>query len=289
MNRNGYAVRKVLKPNVVVGLGLFPAVAMLNHSCSPNCAVVTHPGGVLEVRTLVPLKEGVELTVSYTNLLDTKAKRQLELASKEFTCHCLRCDSPDSYPHERHLTTVHCPRCLKTPPRAAPAHQVAAGTCDFICRNEDGGCGALLKAAELDGIAADVAADIDAAIGSVGESEGEGNSIAAKAVALVEVLRQNVGVTVASEHALVIRAQLILAQLHDRSNFPYEAAAAMHAAISAMRLLVRLRKPQRRALLQRLTAYPMLLADCIARFHTLLLSALCTAPVDVPAYICELV
>jgi len=186
------------------------------------------------VRTLVPVPKDVELTVSYTNLLETRAQRQLELSSKEFTCHCLRCDSPDSFPYERHLTTVHCPRCKRTPPRTAPAHQIAAGTCDYICRNEDGGCGALLKASELENIAATVAADIDAAIGV----EGADDTLAARAAALSEVLRQNIGVTVAKEHALVIRGQMILSQLHDRSGFPYEAAASMAAAITAMRLLV---------------------------------------------------
>ena len=88
--------RRVLQPNSVVGLGIFPAVAMINHSCYPNCAVVTAPGGVLEVRTLRSVPKGTELTVSYTNLLAPRATRQHELlTTKEFSCHCLRCDSPD--------------------------------------------------------------------------------------------------------------------------------------------------------------------------------------------------
>lgn len=90
------------------------------------------------------------------------------------------------------------------------------------------------KASELENIAATVAANIEAAIGV----EGADDTLAARAAALSEVLRQNIGVTVAKEHALVIRGQMILSQLHDRSGFPYEAAASMAAAITAMRLLV---------------------------------------------------
>jgi hypothetical protein len=98
MNRNGYSVRNVLRPNTVVGLGLFPAVAMLNHSCAPNCAIVTNIGGVLEVRTLATVPTGCELTVSYTNLLATCATRRTELASKEFTCHCTGLLFPLTHP-----------------------------------------------------------------------------------------------------------------------------------------------------------------------------------------------
>ena len=31
---------QVLNPNTVVALGLFPAVAMYNHSCDPNCTLL---------------------------------------------------------------------------------------------------------------------------------------------------------------------------------------------------------------------------------------------------------
>jgi len=65
LNRNGYSVRDELRPNAHVALGAFPAVAMFNHSCAPNCAVVTCPGGFLEVRTMCDVPPGVELTVSY--------------------------------------------------------------------------------------------------------------------------------------------------------------------------------------------------------------------------------
>lgn len=208
---------------------------MLNHSCTPNCAVVTHPGGVLQVRTLVPVPKDVELTVSYINLLGTREQRRAELSSKEFTCHCLRCDAPDSFLYERHLSTVHCPRCKRTPPRPAPAHQVSAGTCDYICRNEDNGCGALLKASELDGIAAELS---DAIEDATELTTSDSDDLASRAAALADVLRRNVGVTVAKQHALVIKAQLILSQLQDRSGAPYEAAASMGEAVAAMRLLV---------------------------------------------------
>jgi len=51
---------QVLNPNKVVALGLFPAVAMYNHSCDPNCAVMTCENGVLEVRCIRAVNEGSE-------------------------------------------------------------------------------------------------------------------------------------------------------------------------------------------------------------------------------------
>ena len=41
----------------VVGAGCFPATALLNHSCAPNC-VLAFDGSSVEVRTLAPVAVG---------------------------------------------------------------------------------------------------------------------------------------------------------------------------------------------------------------------------------------
>lgn len=40
VNVNAHGFGDDLKPNSVVGVGLFPLVAMVNHSCRPNCTFV---------------------------------------------------------------------------------------------------------------------------------------------------------------------------------------------------------------------------------------------------------
>merc|ERR1719391_1950719 len=46
--------------------GLFPTIAMINHSCSPNAVWgSTGKPSELEVRVTEPLKEGDEITVNY--------------------------------------------------------------------------------------------------------------------------------------------------------------------------------------------------------------------------------
>jgi hypothetical protein len=118
LNRNGYSLRDVTSPNTHAGLGFFPAVAMFNHSCAPNCVVVTFPDGYLEVRTLKDIAQGVELTVSYIDLLLPREERIATLKStKEFVCHCLRCDAPDAFAYERMLSTPTCLRCHRAVPR----------------------------------------------------------------------------------------------------------------------------------------------------------------------------
>eukprot|EP01147_Barroeca_monosierra_P002008 gene2008-5083_t len=112
VNCNGYALRNTKSPNTMVGLGLFPAIAMVNHSCSPNSAVVTLSQGRLAVVTLQPIRKHQELTVSYVDLLRPRAHRkEYLLESKNFSCHCLRCQHPDAFPHDRALILPLCPFC----------------------------------------------------------------------------------------------------------------------------------------------------------------------------------
>ena len=111
--------------NVDFGFGLFPATAMLNHSCSPNAAFVagdsssgSRDGGgaanhanqaLMTVRAVTPIRAGDQITVAYINLYAPKGERAAELAaSKHFACGCARCGAPAATGRDRHLQAVAC-------------------------------------------------------------------------------------------------------------------------------------------------------------------------------------
>ena len=108
--------------NANVGVGLFPTFAMLNHSCAPNCCFAFSPAKrAMEIRTLVPVAPGDELTVSYMDLFQPTAARRKELeATKHFLCGCVRCTA--SVADGAMLEGVCCgvPLCRARPRRLPP-------------------------------------------------------------------------------------------------------------------------------------------------------------------------
>ncbi|KAI8896649.1 hypothetical protein BC833DRAFT_553544 [Globomyces pollinis-pini] len=99
INSNSHAIHDpsgiVTQP---IGVGMFPLVAMLNHSCSPNAVFVTGKDGTMIVQSTKLIKEGEEICVSYTDIFAPRWERQGKLlTSKFFWCSCLRCmdDSAD--------------------------------------------------------------------------------------------------------------------------------------------------------------------------------------------------
>ncbi|KAL1529541.1 hypothetical protein AB1Y20_000486 [Prymnesium parvum] len=75
----------------VVGAGCYPAAAILNHSCHPNC-VLFFAGANLQVRTCTDVLRGDELCHSYIELCQPTALRREELRSRYgFECACARC------------------------------------------------------------------------------------------------------------------------------------------------------------------------------------------------------
>jgi len=91
---------------------IFPSASFFNHSCVSNCAKlvddaerlqITWPGRILSVRTVVPVRAGDELTISYVNPKHHRKLRQNELFGEYFfLCRCPRCLSPG-----RTVDTVH--------------------------------------------------------------------------------------------------------------------------------------------------------------------------------------
>ncbi|CAM9294139.1 unnamed protein product [Scytosiphon promiscuus] len=109
VNVNAHGLRDDSGSNLVIGVGLFPLTAMINHSCRPNCTFVYFEGK-LEVRALEAISAGSELSVYYIDLLqNTSARRKELLLSKHFLCKCSRCDNPGAI--DGYLDGVCCVDC----------------------------------------------------------------------------------------------------------------------------------------------------------------------------------
>ena len=83
----------------VAGCGVYPAAALLNHSCAPNTVLSfgfvadpALPPTTLLVRTLVPVRAGEELTHAYCDATKPVEERRAELrAVYSFLCSCPAC------------------------------------------------------------------------------------------------------------------------------------------------------------------------------------------------------
>jgi hypothetical protein len=75
-----------------IGFSLSPVLAMVNHSCVPNCQQLTVDGATLLV-ALRTIQVGEELSYSYISLLgeDTQERKDLIRTNWEFECLCERC------------------------------------------------------------------------------------------------------------------------------------------------------------------------------------------------------
>ena len=76
----------------LVGGGVYPLGALLNHSCAPNCILRYTDRGVLEIVAARNIAESEELTHSYVELVAPTRKRQDHLQHVYgFSCQCSRC------------------------------------------------------------------------------------------------------------------------------------------------------------------------------------------------------
>ncbi|XP_075453191.1 histone-lysine N-methyltransferase SMYD3 isoform X2 [Ascaphus truei] len=78
-----------------VGVGLYPSMSLLNHSCDPNCVIVFEGRHIL-LRTVKEIPMGEELTISYIDVKVNTHMRQNQLQRQYcFICDCHRCQSRD--------------------------------------------------------------------------------------------------------------------------------------------------------------------------------------------------
>ncbi|KPA83720.1 hypothetical protein ABB37_01968 [Leptomonas pyrrhocoris] len=83
------------------GLALYAALSMVNHSCDPNCALVSGSGPAQRAKpmekflvALRPIREGEQLFIAYNAGLTTKLSyedRKALCAQRHFECFCPRC------------------------------------------------------------------------------------------------------------------------------------------------------------------------------------------------------
>lgn len=76
-----------------IGLGLYPTVSLLNHSCDPNLELIFY-NDTCAVRAIQNVNSGKELCIDYGYLyyVTPKKQRQLSLAAQYFfDCQCVAC------------------------------------------------------------------------------------------------------------------------------------------------------------------------------------------------------
>ncbi|KAI9260473.1 hypothetical protein BDA99DRAFT_572583 [Phascolomyces articulosus] len=78
-----------------IALGIYPLTSLyVRHSCRPNTGVV-YKRGVQLLIALDDISPGESITISYVDLLQSKAERMQELRQRfgpDFECHCPRCE-----------------------------------------------------------------------------------------------------------------------------------------------------------------------------------------------------
>jgi SET and MYND domain-containing protein len=132
---------------VAIGSGVYPNVAMLNHSCRPNASVMyamptgatAQRGPHAKVRAIERIQAGQEVTLAYIDLAGTRQTRRALLKSGYcFDCQCVRCsDSTDSTDSEEMRKDALASALKFLHPLRAPRVGSCAG---FIRTNGDAYC-----------------------------------------------------------------------------------------------------------------------------------------------------
>ncbi|KAJ3035790.1 hypothetical protein HDV00_003417 [Rhizophlyctis rosea] len=81
---------------VNVGVGAFSTLALMNHSCDPNCAIIFQ-GRTATLRSIKDIKEGEEIVQSYLELSEATYLRRKELKKRYFfDCNCEACSQEET-------------------------------------------------------------------------------------------------------------------------------------------------------------------------------------------------
>lgn len=105
---NGFNVKPAAgQPGRAFASGLYPHLALFNHSCEPNCGIVYPPAAAMAIKlvALRPIGVGEELTIGY---VDPYAPGRREALRKNFffSCACTLCASGDSALLAQHDTVI---------------------------------------------------------------------------------------------------------------------------------------------------------------------------------------
>lgn len=103
------AFRATSTGNDPVGLCFEPVIALANHACSPNAAII-FDGRKIILRALDPIKENDQIFISYIDGTQRRETRQAELKEAYFfTCNCDKC-AKDETPYQ---TWMRCPHGVR--------------------------------------------------------------------------------------------------------------------------------------------------------------------------------
>ena len=87
--------------NHVSGIGIYPLVSLVNHSCHPNACFV-FAGNELMLRALEPIPAGAEITVSYVDCRRVAPVRHAHLLKNyDFLCRCDVCSVGNGFESDR--------------------------------------------------------------------------------------------------------------------------------------------------------------------------------------------
>jgi len=102
--KNNFGITDTL--HAIIGEGVFPSAALLNHSCNPNCILryelsAPYDGNsnkyhspILQIVACKDIQKGEELTHSYVDLaLPTSERRSRLRLAHGFDCNCTRCSN----------------------------------------------------------------------------------------------------------------------------------------------------------------------------------------------------
>jgi len=74
-----------------VGIGIVEKACLINHSCVPNCVAIFE-GSAVSIRSIKPIKNGEEITISYIESIIKRKDAQTELQERYFfKCKCVKC------------------------------------------------------------------------------------------------------------------------------------------------------------------------------------------------------
>lgn len=95
LNTNSYEVNSSKQSDFPLRV-LYPLAGILNHECVPNTTYTFDDKNyTIILKAAKDIKEGQEITISYTKLLWSNLMRQLFLKmTKQFSCKCQRCSDP---------------------------------------------------------------------------------------------------------------------------------------------------------------------------------------------------
>merc|ERR1719481_264668 len=77
------------------GHGVYLKTSIMSHSCMATTKTILNEDLSVDVRAVVPIPQGTEITKAYVSTLETTQMRQEKLKTGwYFTCSCLRCSDP---------------------------------------------------------------------------------------------------------------------------------------------------------------------------------------------------